>query len=78
MTLKVLYVTVYCELVSKYYGTVCGKVETIIQTETLAPLSAVFPLVIIGLSPVHNDRITRCRRPYMELCKHFMTVELVN
>jgi len=25
MTLKVLYVTVYCDLGSKYYGTVCCK-----------------------------------------------------
>ena len=39
MALKVLHVTVYFELVSKYYGTVCVKVQTVLPTETMAPVS---------------------------------------
>jgi hypothetical protein len=31
MALEVLYVTAYFELVSKYYSTLCGRVETIYQ-----------------------------------------------
>ena len=73
MTLKVLYVTVYCELVSKYYGTVCVKVETVITTEILAPVSTV-----CFHSTVSNGRITRCRRPYMEFCTHLRTAEIVS
>jgi len=59
MNLNVLYVTVYCELVSKYYGTVCVKVETVTRTEILAPVSTV-----CFHSTVRNGRITRCNRPY--------------
>jgi len=78
MGLKVLYVNVFREYVCKHYGTVCLKVQTLIPTEALTPVSTVFPLVITGHSPVHNGRITRCRHPYVELCTHFSVFNVVN
>ena len=73
MAFKVIYMTVYCELVSKYYGTVCVKVETVITTEILVSVSTV-----CFHSTVRNGRITRCSRPYVEICKHLRTAEIVS
>jgi hypothetical protein len=73
MAFKLIYVTVYCELVSKYYGTVCVKVETVITTEILVSVSTV-----CFHSTVRNGRIRRFSRPYMDFSKHLRTAEIVS